>query len=296
LSHPPCRPRLAAIDVDGTLLDPRGNITERVRSAVLAVHDSGCIVTLATGRRLWAIRPIAEALGIGTPVILYNGAIVYDLDRDEAVLSNHLLPEILGASLEIIWRSGFQPVVYGHPRAGEPVFMGPVDRDSEATAHYFNRPTTQAQRLSLDDLAVIDAPPLVAAMGEEPAIRALAHEALAANFAGEILIERQTFVPGSRWWQVDFSARGCSKGSAVRALCAMHRIDPAETIAVGDGINDLELIRSAGLGIAMGNAIAEVKREATAIVADNAHDGVAEALERFVLDPEIPILRAPVPS
>jgi 5-amino-6-(5-phospho-D-ribitylamino)uracil phosphatase len=290
------RPRLVALDVDGTLLDPHGNITERVRSAVMDVHRSGCIVTLATGRRLWAIRPIVEALGIGTPVILYNGAIIYDLDSNDAIISNHLLPETLSASLEIIWRSGFQPVVYGHPRTGEPVFMGPEARDSEATAHYFNRPTTQAQRLGFAELAAIDAPPLVAAMGNEAAVRELAQEAADANFAGETLVERQTFVPGSLWWQVDFSARGCSKGSAVRALCAIHGIDAGETIAVGDGINDLDLIRSAGLGIAMGNAISEVKREARVVVADNASDGVAEALERFVLDSEIPILGSPVPS
>jgi Cof subfamily protein (haloacid dehalogenase superfamily) len=284
------------LDVDGTLLDPQGNLSERVRSAILAVRDSGCLVTLASGRRLWAVRPVVESLGISTPVILYNGAIIYDVQKDEELISNHLMPETLKHSLDLIWHSGFQPVVYGHPRTGELVYTGPVERDSEATAHYFNRPTTQPSRHSLGDLCAIADAPLVAAMGEEPSIRELALEAAQAEFTGSVLVEQQTFVSGSCWWQVDFFARDCSKGWALRALCDQYGIDLEETIAVGDGINDLDLLRSAGIGIAMGNAIPEVKQEATVVVGDNANDGAAEALERFILDLEIPILGAAVPT
>jgi Cof subfamily protein (haloacid dehalogenase superfamily) len=287
-------PRLVVLDVDGTLLDPLGNISERVRSAVEATRATGCLVTLASGRRLWAVRPIAEALNVDAPVILYNGAIIYSIEQDKAFISNHLQPDLLRESIGLVWESGYQPVVYGHPHTGEPVFMGPVERDSEATAHYFNRPTTQALRREFDELTEIPAPPLVAAMGEEAEMRNLASVAVTGAFSGSTLVERQTFVPGSRWWQLDLSARDCTKGSALRALCGLYGIDPQETVAVGDGINDLDLIRSAGLGIAMGNAISELKEIATVVVSDNAHDGAAEALERFILDPEIPILSSPV--
>lgn len=275
--------KLAVLDVDGTLLEPDGTLSERVRDAVRAASASGCLVTLASGRRLWAIRPIVEALGIDTPVILYNGAIVYDIGREETLIGAQLAPEVLHAALDLIWQSDFQPVVYGHPRSGELVYTGPAERDSAAIAHYFNRPTVQPARMALEGLQRVLDPPLLAAMGHEDEMRALEQGIAAARLECRTLVERQTFVPRSPWWQLDVSAPGCSKGEALRRLCVRYGIGLAETLAVGDGINDLELVGTAGLGIAMGNAVPEVVRAAVTVVADNAHAGAAEAIERFVL-------------
>ncbi|HTE85283.1 MAG TPA: HAD family hydrolase [Dehalococcoidia bacterium] len=287
------RYKMAVLDVDGTLLDSTGGVSPRVRNAVLSAHDSGCLVTLASGRRLWAIRPVVRALGISVPVVLYNGAVVYDVAREETILNFHLKEAPLHAALDLIWQRGFQPVVYGHPRSGELVYTGPSERDSAATTHYFNRPTTQPRRLNLFGLREIQAPPLLAAMGEEAGMRGLEGAVLQAGLECATLVERQSFVPGSRWWQLDLSAQGCSKGAALRGLCSLYGIDPRETLAVGDGINDLDLIRSAGCGIAMGNAVPEVAGAAAAIVADNGHDGAAEAVERFILGQRTPILIPP---
>jgi len=271
------------LDVDGTLLDPGGSVSPRVREAIRAASDRGCLVTLASGRRLWAMRPIVEALGISAPVILYNGAIVYDFAREKAVVDAHLPEAPLGAALDLIWERGLQPVLYGHPLSGEFIYCGPSFRDSPATVHYFDRPAVEACRLSLEELRIIPRPPLLAAMGEESEMRALEGAVLSAQLECNTLVEQQSFVPRSRWWQLDLSARGCSKGSALKRLCELYGIQLGETLAVGDGINDLDLIRSAGLGVAMGNAVAEIVQAAAATVSDNANDGAAEALERFVL-------------
>jgi Cof subfamily protein (haloacid dehalogenase superfamily) len=275
--------RMAVLDVDGTLLGADGLVSPRVRDAVVAARDSGCLVTLASGRRLWAIRPIVEALGISVPVILYNGAIVYDLAQGEATISCHLAEASLCAAIDLISQHRLQPVVYGHTRSGEPVYTGPTELDNDATIHYFDRPTTQPQRLDLAGLRKIDAPPLVAAMGGEADMRQLEQAALGAKLDCHTLVERQSFVPRSPWWQLDFSAAGCSKAAALHSLCRLHGISPSETLAVGDGINDLELIQSAGLGIAMGNAVPQVRQAAAITVADNEHDGAAQAIERFIL-------------
>lgn len=282
----PRRYRMAVLDIDGTLLDPAGAISPRVKDAVLSASRSGCLVTLASGRRLWAVRPIVEALGISVPVILYNGAIVYDVAADEASISCHLAEDALRSAVDLIWQHGYQPVVYGHPQSGEHVYTGPAEMDAAATIHYFDRPTTQPQRLSLEALREIPSPPLVAAMGDEPEMQRLEQAAIAAALDCHTLVERQSFVPRSRWWQVDFCASGCSKAAAFRSLCELHGIDVNQTLAVGDGINDLELVCSAGLGVAMGNAVPEVLRAAATSVADNAHDGAAEAIERFILSGE----------
>jgi Cof subfamily protein (haloacid dehalogenase superfamily) len=275
--------KLVILDLDGTLLDPAGAVTPRVREAIRAARDIGCVVTLASGRRLWAVRPIVEDLGISAPVILYNGALVYDMAGEQALINDYLPAEPLGNALDLIWGHGFQPVLYGHPLSGELVYTGPAARDTPATAHYFDRPTVQPFRLDPEELRVIPRPPLLAAMGEENEMRALESAIVVARLGCETLVEQQSFVPRSPWWQLDVSARGCSKGSALRRLCELYGIELSETLAVGDGINDLDLIRSAGLGIAMGNAVPEIVQAAAVRVSDNANDGAAEALERYIL-------------
>jgi Cof subfamily protein (haloacid dehalogenase superfamily) len=278
--------RLVVLDIDGTLLDPEGQVAPRVRDAVRAASASGCIVTLASGRRLWAVRPIVEALGIDAPVILYNGALVYDVGSETAVLGACLEPLALRGALDVIWNCGFQPVVYGHPGGGELVYTGPASRDAPATTHYFDRPTVQPLRRDLTALYAVPNPPLLAAMGEEDEVRQLQAALTAARIGCQTLVERQSFVPRSRWWQVDVSSPGCSKGEALHRLCERFGVPVAATLAIGDGINDVDLVREAGLGVAMGNAVPEVKTAAGVVVADNAHDGAAEALERYVLNTE----------
>ena len=277
------RIRLVVLDVDGTLLDPSGAITSRVGEAVRAAHDKGCLVSLASGRRLWAVRPIVEALGIKLPVILYNGAIIYDLAQDTVLFQARLDTQALRAAVDLLWDAGYQPVVYESPTSGERVYSGLSERDNPATAYYFDRPTVQPIRLDRGALGAVRDALLLAAMGDEPQVRELETQVALRALQCQTLVERQSFVPGSRWWQLDVTAPRTSKGEALRHLCSLTGVAHAETLALGDGINDLELLRSAGLGVAMGNAVAELKQAAVAVVADNAHDGAAEALERFVL-------------
>jgi Cof subfamily protein (haloacid dehalogenase superfamily) len=274
---------LVVLDVDGTLLDPSGSISLRVREAVHAARDAGCLIALASGRRLWAIRPVIEALGFSLPVILYNGAILYDLDGETLIVDQHLQAETLCASLEVLWNHNYQPVLYGHPSSGELVYTGPEHRDTAAIRHYFDRPTTQPRRLDLESLRGLERVLLLAAMGDEMEMRALDQCIKAQGLDCSTLVERQSFVARSGWWQLDISATGCSKGLALRRLCDLYGIPLSRTLAIGDGINDLDLLESVGLGVAMGNAVPEILQAAQCRVSDNARDGVAEAIERFVL-------------
>ena len=98
---------LIVLDVDGTLLGPSGTLSSRVRDAVQAAHAAGCLITLATGRRLWAVRPIAEELGIRTPLILYNGAVVYDLAGEQELVRAGLTLEPFARAVRRHCRCGF---------------------------------------------------------------------------------------------------------------------------------------------------------------------------------------------
>ena len=110
--------------------------------------------------------------------------------------------------------------------------------------------------------------------GQESRLRALARLEAASlpvsiNFGNKFTLE--------------FTVPGCSKGYGLEKLCEYLGVPLARTIAVGDSENDNEAVRAAGLGIAVGNATEELKRLADAVVADNDHDGCAEAIDRFLL-------------
>ncbi|MGI8549531.1 MAG: HAD family hydrolase [Dehalococcoidia bacterium] len=275
--------KLAVLDIDGTLLDPNGAISDRVRRAVRAAVESGCLVTLASGRRLWAARGVAAELGIATPLILYNGGLVFDLAAERALYQAPLTASATAQAVDLIWSSGYLPVVFENPLQGERIFTGPQERQNRAADHYLNRRQLDTVRLDQAILRAIPHPLLLATMADEDEMRRLEKQIQRAGIECQTLVERQTFIPGSCWWQLDVMAPGCTKGSALLHLCEQTGILPQETLAIGDGINDLELIRAAGLGIAMGNAVAEVRAAAVHVVSDNAHDGVAEAVERYVL-------------
>lgn len=275
--------RLIVLDIDGTLLDSAGVLPPRVREAVRAAHDRGCLVTLASGRRLYAARGVAAELGIATPLILYNGGLVYDLAQETPLHLASLTADAVRRSVELIWEAGHQPVVFENPLRGESIFTGPEERQNAAAAHYLGRRQVTINRLAREELAQVSEPLLLTAMGHEAEMQELRELVLTAAIECQTLIEEQTFVPGSCWWQLDVMGPGCSKGGALLRLCEATGVDPAETLTVGDGINDLELIQLAGVGIAMGNAVPALKEAAVAVVADNNHDGVAEALDRFVI-------------
>src|SRR5579859_7195684 len=91
--------RLIVVDIDGTLLDPSSRVTARTKKAIRAAGQSGCIVTLATGRRFATARPVAEVLGMELPIILHNGALIKDSVTGE-ILHHEPLPA--GAAEEVV--------------------------------------------------------------------------------------------------------------------------------------------------------------------------------------------------
>ena len=93
----------------------------------------------------------------------------------------------------------------------------------------------------------------------------------------------KVWLPYNRLWAVDFTRSGVNKGSALRVLCDMTDIAPSHTIAVGDSFNDLPLMQTAGLGIAMGNAPSEVRNAARQVVPSVEEDGLAQAIERHII-------------
>ncbi len=271
--------RLLALDVDGTLLDSRGDIRPRVREAVRDAIAGGCRVVLATGRRLQSAVAIAQTIGVST-LILTDGTVIYDLKAERAVYERVLSPDSQRDAVDLILGAGIQPILLESPAAGGLILTGPESLDSLETGSYLG-PKTQVRRLPLDDLVRSVRIVSALALGEQWRVEALVRQAT--EMDRFTLVYWQPSTAGYSHHTLTFSPPETSKGRALTWFAEEAGISLAETMAVGDYENDVSLVQTAGWGVAMGNAVASVKNVARAIVADNDHDGVAEAIERWVL-------------
>ncbi len=275
--------RLLALDVDGTLLDPQGALRPAVQEAVKAVQARGVRVTLCTGRRFRTALPIAQKLDLHEPLVVHNGALLKDPVSGDTLQQCYMPPDIYHQGLAFL-RQLSTPMVYID------AFHEQVDILTETLeqAHPFQREylTAQLEHCQVD--TDIDAPPahgvvMMSIMADAPSLHTLRDTARAA-FGARARLQ----VLANKNYQgaiLEILHPDVSKWYALRQFAAQEGIAPEEIIAVGDDHNDVEMLRHAGLGIAMGNAVETVQEAADYVTESNADDGLVLALEHFVLRP-----------
>ena len=273
--------RLLALDVDVTLLDPSGELRPIVRDTVMAVQQRGLRVVLCTGRRFRTARPLAQALQLDAPLVVHNGALVKDLASGQTLQQSYIPVDLYHQALALLRRLS-TPIVYID------AFHENVDilTESMERAHPFQREYLADQLAHcriVDDIAspLAHGVILMSIMADGPSLQALrlaVEQTLGARGRVHLLMNKNY-----QGYILEILQAGVSKWQALQQLAAQQSITPAEIIAVGDDHNDLDMIRYAGLGIAMGNAVPEVKAAADAVTGSNAEDGLVQALERFIL-------------
>ncbi len=268
--------RLLVVDIDGTLVGRDGRIRPRVRAAIQAALAQGVRVALCTGRPLRACQPLVAALGLTGPQIAFDGALVSDSAGTTVVLRQPVANRALAALYA--WARAVDLCLELYTEAG----------------YYIDRPWPESRRHG----ALIGLPPVVADYGPllasatlikgqfvvaDPARRALVEAYLATapldlRFAWA---KPPPDLPGLDF--VNITHPAVDKGTAVRALAAYYGLPLTAVMAVGDGPNDLPFLRVAGLAVAMGNACEAVKAAAHVVTAPLEEDGLALAVERFLL-------------
>lgn len=271
--------KLIALDVDGTLLDPAEEIRPRVRRAIHLARESGILVTLATGRRLAGAQAIAADLDLRLPLILHGGAVIQDSATGAVIYQDPHEPEVIAAIVAVTRRHGFEPVVYESPALGGRLYVGPGARQHAPTLAY-ERLRGPFHQIDYDRMDSVRQPLAVSILGEVGSLRPLADELSRVEGAAPLLSDWALF----QCEAIEVFRTGCSKASAVRHLAEAHHVRMDEVMAIGDGLNDCEILAAVGLGVAMGNACPEARAVARVQVGSNEQDGVAEAIERFVLE------------
>jgi Cof subfamily protein (haloacid dehalogenase superfamily) len=273
--------RLLALDIDGTVLDSEGRIPAANRDAIARAIDAGVEVALATGRRYDFARSIFERLPSPLTLILSNGAIVKT--REGETLMRSLLPRDTARAVlaDVPEHRASAAVVFDRPRAGQVVFEA-IDWEHPRHHRFFaaNRPFL-SEIVPLEDCLTED-PIQVMFSGGCVEMRGLFErlQSAASDFSVALTeYEHRDFS------MVDVVRAGCSKGSALRAWSQHRGVAQTEVMAMGDNLNDLQMLEFAGTAVLMGNALPELKARGWPVTGTNDEAGVARAIDRYILGP-----------
>jgi Cof subfamily protein (haloacid dehalogenase superfamily) len=270
--------RLLVIDIDGTLLDPHKRLTPRTFAAVQAAQEAGVIVTLATARRYHNSRQLAEALGLKSTLIVYDGASLVSHPQRTIIHQHPLNARVAQQAVEIIVSHRVQPVVHHFTETTEESWAGQPDLDNPELLPYFEA-APQIRRWPISQLCLGQPDPLrVVVFASEEAITAMVPEIATLDCAW-YTIKRGNYGCA----ELVIMHKECTKATGISNLARHLGIPMAQVMALGDNINDLEMLQAVGWGVAMGHAPAAVREAAHAVTASNLEDGAAQAIERYLL-------------
>lgn len=270
------RYKLLALDMDGTLLTSDKRISPTTLLSIERAAKAGVAIALCTGRAINELSEYREMLhGVVHYASLVNGAHIIDLDTEKDL---EVHPLDTASALAVAQRG----------------------RSVNAMVHVLTTRETAATAQDIDRMDQVG-------MGvyQDMFRKICTHTADVRTYIesheGQVCkvnlyhVDQQTRAETLAWAQshgfqaaltevtsVEFTRTGITKAHGIEGLCRHVGCTAEQCVAVGDSLNDADALRAAGLAIVMGNASAEVKALADAIVADNDHDGIAEAIERFL--------------
>jgi len=286
--------KLLALDLDGTLLNSRGEIPEANRNAIRAAEERGVLVTIATGRRFRDGRPVGLELELNAPLVTHNGALLKYADSLETVASSLLATDTALEIIRVGKEFGGDALVSADPHGKGTLLYDRLSDDNIPLKKYVawsNRlhgPDAENAIMHVTDLS-----------GE---IRS--HEIIHISFSGscarmdemtDVLRSElgntvtllSTIYPRLDFTLIDILPPDASKGKGVEKLALLNGLLPENVMTIGDNFNDVEMLEFAGTGVVMGNADRNLlERGEFYTTVSNDENGVAAAIERFILKEE----------
>jgi Cof subfamily protein (haloacid dehalogenase superfamily) len=265
------RYRLLATDLDGTLFGHDLKIGDRTRSALMGLGERGVALVLATGRMYQATLPFARELGITTPLITYQGAWIRHPHTHKDVWHHVMEVELAREALAALAETGLHVNLYMNDK----LYLQNVTE--EARGYTALARVDFEQIMDWEQVLREGGPTKLVAIGPEPEI--VKWQAVMKERFGNRL-----FVTQSQPTFLEFAGPMVGKGRALEHLAAQLGVAREEVVAVGDGLNDLDMIEWAGLGVAMGSGHPGLKAKADRVTASLAEDGVAVLIEQLIAE------------
>lgn len=286
--------KLLALDLDGTLLNSRGQIPEANRDAIRAAEELGVLVTIATGRRFRDGRPVGLELELNAPLVTHNGALIKYADSLETVASSLLATETALEIVRVGKEFGGDALVSADPHGKGTLLYDRLSDNNIPLQKY----VAWSNRLHgpEGEEAIVHVPNLSDVLHNYEVI----HISFSGNCArmsemvdflrkalGETVTLLATVYSRLDFTLIDILPPDASKGKGVEILALLNDLLPENVMAIGDNFNDVEMLEFAGTGIVMGNAdprLLECGEFYTTV--SNDENGVAAAIDRFILREE----------
>lgn len=269
--------RMLILDLDGTTLNDKKEITAKNLNAVKMLMKRGIKVIVCTGRIFQGARYYAKAIGAKDPVIACNGAVIKTMPENELLYFDPLEKENSKTVVDICRKNS----IYIHAYVGETMV---TEQLKYSSLIYFERNRDMDEEDRIDIKVVDNLKEYISKCGIPVSKLVIMSESseqlklVRKEVSGIAGIEIVSSSPEN----FEVMNEGVSKGKAIRFLCGYFGIPVEQTAAIGDNENDISLLETAGLKIAMGNAIPDLKQVADYITETNENNGVAKAVEWLI--------------
>ena len=263
--------KMIAIDLDGTLLTDELTVTKDTMAAIRQSIELGVVVTIATGRMYPSAQRIALELGLDAPMITYQGAMIKSATSGE-VLRERVVPfEIAQKCIHLAAEKQMHIQVYQ-----DDMLYSAVDNEQ---VRAYSEEVGVGYQVEPDLLGLAKNGFMKLLFIDEPEALAPVQSELQAVLGDEACIEK------SKPRYLEVTHPEANKGSALNFLAEHLGIERSHVIGIGDNHNDTDLVKAAGFGIAMGNAVDELKALADYTSLSNNEEGVLHVLNKFILEP-----------
>lgn len=253
---------MVALDIDGTLVDRQGRLSTRVKDAVRQAVDAGAIVVLATGRGFLDTRPVFDELGLPPgPIVASNGAVVF-----------HYPPMRVEHVITFDPTDVIKRVIELAPQAR--IAVEDIGRGFRLNK-LFPRDELHGQ-MRIESIEELCQQPATRVIVRDPDSK----ESDFLELADRLGMHGVSYAVGWSAW-LDIAPEGVNKATGLTLVTEQLGIDPADVLAIGDGRNDIEMLRWAGVGVAMGEAPWQLAEVADTMTANFDDDGAARELERW---------------
>lgn len=265
-------------DLDGTLLNRDSVVSPHSIEKINALLQKGMLFTVATARTPATVVPLLQQLNLNIPAILMNGAVLYDIQQRRYIRSNGFTDNSALRYISLLEKRELVPFVYRIAHNKLQVFHKPLANDMQREFKRQRENTPYKDFILTTDYQkeLLDNPPLFLLVIDR--FDKLQTAAAEISRAGKCSIFCYRDIIDPEYGNLEIYPKGVSKAATAQEI--ITRLNPWEVVVFGDNLNDLPLFRIADRRYAPENAMDEIKQQATAIIADNDHDGVA----RFLCD------------
>ena len=288
--------KIAAIDLDGTMLNKYGAVTDETKSAIKQTIEKGTDVIIASGRPIDSIKTIAEEINSKKYFIAGNGAIIYDIQKEKIIYEKYIPRQKIIEIAKICEENNISYNIYTEKNI--------ITQDLKYNVLYYYKENLKKDANKITSIIKVDS--ILEYVKNEPNIKCLKitvcdeNQTIFKSIVRRLRaienidvmdvshMSRKVFKQGTEdieigYFYTEISSTQVNKWQAIKYLLPILQIKPEEVIGIGDNINDKEMIENAGLGVCMGQSTPVIKEISDEITDSNTEEGVANVLEKIFL-------------